>query len=225
MADILYGKIAPSGKLPFTFPIRLEDSPAYALDNFPQKAEVEGDLFGNQYRQDIQGQRRAARRTPDAHYSEGLLVGYRWFDTKQKPVLYAFGHGLSYVDFNYANLKANKQQYKMGDVITVSFDLSSQGDSFNGNPQAEAEAEEVAQLYVRHLGSTNTTWPYKELKAFKRVSLKQGETKHVTLQVPVSELRSWDENTNQWVLESGELELLVGGSSAQTPLKTKIELK
>lgn len=219
LADIIYGRIAPSGKLPFTFPIRLEDSPAYAMGNFPQKAEVEGDLFGNQYRQDIQGQRRAARRTPDAHYSEGMLVGYRWFDTKQKPVLYAFGHGLSYVDFSYANLTANKKQYKAKDIITVSLDLSSTTSSFDGK-----EAEEVVQLYVRHLGQSNVAWPSKELKAFQRVSIRQGETKRVKLQIPVSELRYWDEKSNAWQLQGGQVELLVGGSSDQTPLSTIVEI-
>lgn len=215
LADIIYGKIAPSGKLPFTFPIRLEDSPAYALDNFPQKAEVEGDLFGNQYRQDIQGQRRAARRTPDAHYSEGMLVGYRWFDTKQKPVLFAFGHGLSYVDFSYANLKADKKTYGENDVISVTFSLTNKG---------KMVAEEVAQLYVRRIGS-KVEWADKELKAFQRVSLKAGETKRVTLKVPVSELRYWDEKTNRWTLESGQLELLLGGSSDNTPLSTKVAIR
>lgn len=219
LADIIYGRIAPSGKLPFTFPIRLEDSPAYAMGNFPQKAEVEGDLFGNQYRQDIQGQRRAARRTPDAHYSEGMLVGYRWFDTKQKPVLYAFGHGLSYVDFSYANLTANKKQYKAKDIVTVSLDLSSTTSSFDGK-----EAEEVVQLYVRHLGQSNVAWPSKELKAFQRVSIRQGETKRVKLQIPVSELRYWDEKSNAWQLQGGQIELLVGGSSDQTPLSTIVEI-
>ena len=216
LADIIYGRLAPSGKLPFTFPIRLEDSPAYALGNFPQKAEVEGDLFGNQYRQDIEGQRRAARRTPDAHYSEGMLVGYRWFETKQKPVLYAFGHGLSYVDFGYANLRADKAAYKQNDVIKVSFDLTNQGDR---------EAEEVAQLYVHRTNDVTQRWPAKELKAFQRVSLKAGETKRITLQIPVSELRYWDEKTNGWVLENGsQLQILVGGSSDKTILSANVEI-
>ncbi len=101
LAEVLFGEIAPSGKLPITFPARLEDSPAFALGNFPQKAEVQGDLFGNQYRQDVQGQNRFRMQySPDAYYSEGLLVGYRWFDTKDIEPLFAFGHGLSYVDFS-----------------------------------------------------------------------------------------------------------------------------
>ncbi len=214
LADVIYGKIAPSGKLPFTFPIQLEDSPAYALGNFPQKAEVEGDLFGNQYRQDIQGQRRATRRTPDAHYTEGPLVGYRWFDTKQKPVLYAFGHGLSYVDFGYANIATNKKRYAEKDVITVSFELTNRGNM---------EADEVAQLYVRRLNAS-VSWADKELKAFERVTLKAGETRKVTLKVPVSELRYWDEQTNRWALEDGNIELLLGSASNDIRLKAQVEI-
>ncbi len=216
LADILYGNIAPSGKLPFTFPILLEDSPAYALGNFPQKADVQGDLFGNQYRQDIQGQRRnMAPQAPDALYTEGVLVGYRWFDTKQKPVLYAFGHGLSYVDFQYANLNTNKQQYKENETIQVSFQLTNNG---------QMEAEEVVQLYAHRPGSAHTI-AYKELKAFDRISLKAGEARNVTLKVPVSELRYWDEATNNWALETGEVELLVGGSSDKTVLSAKVEIR
>lgn len=216
LADIIYGRIAPSGKLPFTFPIRLEDSPAYALGNFPQKAEVQGDLFGNQYRQDIQGQRRNnVRRAPDAQYSEGALVGYRWFDTKQKPVLYAFGHGLSYVDFQYANLTTNKQQYKENETIRVCFQLTNRG---------QMEAEEVVQLYVRRPGSAKVLVD-KELKAFDRVNLQAGETKTITLKVPVTELRYWDETTNAWALEAGTVQLLVGGGSDKTVLTTSVAVR
>ena len=215
LADILYGKIAPSGKLPFTFPLQLEDSPAYAMGNFPQKEEVDGDLFGNQYRQDIGGQqRRRGRRAPDAHYSEGPLVGYRWFDTKQKPVLYAFGHGLSYVDFAYTDMKANKPSYGQKDVIEVSFTLSNQG---------AMPAEEVAQLYV-HRPDAKVEWPAKELKAFERVALKAGESRVVTLKVPVSELRYWDTATSAWQLEDGKLELLLGSSSDDIRQKATVEL-
>ena len=205
LADVLYGKVAPSGKLPFTFPVKLADSPAYALDNYPQKADVEGDLFGNLYRQDIQGQRRRGpvRYPATAYYSEGPLVGYRWYDTKNIPVMYAFGHGLSYVDFAYSDMKADKSRYGKNDVIKVRFKLRNEG---------SMPAEEVAQLYVRRLDGS-VSWPDKELKAFRRVSLSAGETRTVTLEIPVSELRYWDEQANDWALESGSLELLLGSAS------------
>ena len=205
LADVLYGKIAPSGKLPFTFPVKLADSPAFALDNYPQKADVEGDLFGNMYRQDIQGQQRRGpvRYPATAYYSEGPLVGYRWYDTKNIPVMYAFGHGLSYVDFAYSDMKADKSRYGKNDVIKVRFKLRNEG---------AMPAEEVAQLYVRRLDGS-VSWPDKELKAFRRVALAAGETRTVTLEIPVSELRYWDEQTNDWALESGSLELLLGSAS------------
>ncbi|MCQ2065155.1 MAG: glycoside hydrolase family 3 C-terminal domain-containing protein [Bacteroidaceae bacterium] len=208
LADILFGKIAPSGKLPFTFPIRLEDSPAYAMGNFPQRSTASagnGDLFTNMYRQDLGGNRNAARTNtvPDAEYSEKLLVGYRWFDTKEKPVMYAFGHGLSYVDFNYGTAKANKSSYKAKDVIKVTFNLTNEG---------TMEADEVAQLYV-HYTDSKIERPYKELKAFKRVTVGAGQTAQVTLEVPVMELRYWDESVNGWVLEGGSIELMIGSAS------------
>jgi len=214
LADVLYGNIAPSGKLPFTFPVRLEDSPAYALDNYPQKVEIEGDLFGNQYRQDIKGQRQGpsgfVRYSSTAYYSEGPLVGYRWFDTKNVPVMFAFGHGLSYVDFSYSDIKATKSK----DAVKVTFKLRNDG---------EMDADEVAQLYV-HRNNSKVEWPVKELKAFDRVSLRAGETKVVTLEIPLDELRYWDENTNGWVLENGSLDLLLGSASDDIRLTATVNI-
>ena len=218
LADVLFGNIAPSGKLPFTFPIKLEDSPAYALGNFPQRASSEGDLFTNMYRQDLGGNANARRQNavPDALYTEKLLVGYRWFDTKEKPVMYAFGHGLSYVNFGYSEIKTNKTKYGAKDVIKVTFKLKNEGDM---------EADEVAQLYV-HYKDSKIERPYKELKAFKRVTLNAGETKTVTLEIPVSELRYWDESktTDGWTLEKGDIELMLGGASDDIRLKTTVTI-
>ena len=218
LAEILFGDIAPSGKLPFTFPVKLEDSPAYAMGNFPNPEPAGGDLFTEQYRRDITGgqQRdpRAQRPIPVSKYTEGLLVGYRWYDTKNVPVMYAFGHGLSYVDFEYAGLKTDKKSYKAKDVIKVSFDLKNTG---------SMAADEVAQAYVRRIGS-KVEWPLKELKAFDRVSLGAGETKTVTLEIPVSNLRYWDVNTNGWALEDGDIEILVGSASDDIRLTAKVHI-
>lgn len=214
LADILFGNIAPSGKLPFTFPVKLEDSPAYALDNYPQKAEVEGDLFGNQYRQDIKDQKKRpvgpTRYPATAYYSEGSLVGYRWYDTKDIPVMYAFGHGLSYVDFKYSNIKVRKKT----DMLVVSFDITNLGDM---------DADEVAQLYI-HRVDASVEWPEKELKAFERVSLAAGETEKLTLKVPVSELRYWDESINDWNLEHGPINILIGSASDDIRITADIEI-
>ena len=205
LAEVLFGDIAPSGKLPFTFPLKLEDSPAYAMGNFPDKNSG-GDLFTLMYRRDATGLSReeiqkmiAALPKPESRYTEGILVGYRWFDTKNVPVMYAFGHGLSYVDFEYGDLscKKNRKEYK------VSFDLTNTG---------SMEADEVAQLYVRRIGS-KVERPLKELEAFQRVTLKAGETKKVTLTFPVEELAHWDIEKNDWVIENGQFEILVGSAS------------
>ena len=216
LGDVLFGNIAPSGKLPFTFPIQLEDSPAYAMGNFPQKADDEGDLFTNQYRKDITGDRNAwrMRKSPDALYTEKMLVGYRWFDTKEKPVMYAFGHGLSYVNFEYGDITTDKSSYKPNGTIKVSFTLKNTGDM---------TADEVPQLYVRHLNA-KVEYPSKELKAFSRVTLAAGETKTVTLEIPVSELSYWDEATNGWALEEGEIELLLGSASDDIRLSTTVRI-
>ena len=204
LAEVLFGDIAPSGKLPFTFPLKLEDSPAYALGNFGQNESE--DLFTLMYRLDATGYTReqiqeyiANLPDPESVYSEGIFVGYRWFDTKDVPVMYAFGHGLSYVDFEYGALSCKQ---KKGKVI-VSFDVKNLGDM---------EADEVAQLYVKRLDS-KVERPEKELEAFDRVTLKGGETKKVTLEFPVSELAHWDNETNEWVLEPGQIEILVGSAS------------
>ena len=216
LGDVLFGNIAPSGKLPFTFPIQLEDSPAYAMGNFPQKADDEGDLFTNQYRKDITGDRNAwrMRKSPDALYTEKMLVGYRWFDTKEKPVMYAFGRGLSYVNFEYGDITTDKSSYKPNGTIKVIFTLKNTGDM---------TADEVPQLYVRHLNA-KVEYPSKELKAFSRVTLAAGETRTVTLEIPVSELSYWDEATNGWALEEGEIELLLGSASDDIRLSTTVRI-
>ena len=205
LAEVLFGDIAPSGKLPFTFPLKLEDSPAYATGSFPGEGSGE-DLFTLMYRLDATGYTReqireyiASLPDPVSEYREGILVGYRWYDTKDVPVMYAFGHGLSYVEFEYGALTCKQKK----DKIQVSFDLKNLGDM---------EADEVAQLYVKRLDS-KVERAEKELEAFERVTLKAGETKNVTLEFPLSELAHWDNETNGWVLEHGKLEILVGSAS------------
>ena len=212
LAEVLFGDIAPSGKLPFTFPVKLEDSPAYAMGNFPDKTQG-GDLFTMLYRQDLSREERAEIMAklpkPVSKYTEGSLVGYRWFDTKNVKPMYAFGHGLSYVDFAYGPMNVSSKK----DVIKVTFDLTNNG---------SMEADEVAQLYVRRIGSA-VEWPYKELKAFERVTLAAGETKTVTLEIKADDLRYWNVDTNAWTLEHGQLELLLG--SASDDIRQKADAK
>ena len=205
LAEVLFGDIAPSGKLPFTFPMQLEDSPAYAMGNFPDKTQG-GDLFTLMYRQDRTRMTReqiqemmAKMPKPVSKYTEGSLVGYRWYDTKNVKPMYAFGHGLSYVDFEYGAVKAAAKK----DVVKVTFNLTNKGGM---------TADEVVQLYVARPEAT-VEWPAKELKAFDRVTLAAGETKTVSLEIPVKDLRYWNVDKNAWDLEHGKLVLLVGAAS------------
>ena len=205
LAEVLFGDIAPSGKLPFTFPAKLEDSPAYAMGNFPDK-NAGGDLFSLLYRPDVMKMSREERQKlidsmpkPVSKYTERFYVGYRWFDTKNVKPMYAFGHGLSYVEFEYEDLKAVVGK----DAVQVSFKLENEG---------SMPADEVVQLYVTRVDS-KVEWPAKELKAFQRVSLRAGETKVVNLEIPMKDLRYWNEATNAWDLEHGKLQLLLGSAS------------
>lgn len=216
LAEVIFGDIAPSGKLPFTFPLKLEDSPAYATGSFPGKSVGE-DLFTLRYRLDATGYTReqieeyiANLPDPVSEYKEGILVGYRWFDTMDVPVMYAFGHGLSYVDFEYGALRCSRRK----DNIRVSFDLTNLGDM---------EADEVVQLYVRRTGS-KVERPFKELEAFDRITLKAHETKNVTLEFPISELAYWDIDSNGWILEPGRLEILVGAASDDIRQRGSLEI-
>ena len=205
LAKVLFGDIAPSGKLPFTFPAKLEDSPAYALGNFPGNS-AGGDLFTLMFRPDVLKMTPAERQAlidalpkPVSEYTERFYVGYRWFDTKGVKPKYAFGHGLSYVTFAYGQPKAKVA----GDKVKVTFLLANEG---------TMDADEVVQLYVRRIGSA-VEWPDKELKAFRRVSLKAGEHRKVTLEIPLDELRYWNGTKNTWELEHGKLQLLLGAAS------------
>ena len=205
LAEVLFGDIAPSGKLPFTFPKQLEDSPAYALGNFPDK-NAGGDLFSLLYRPDVMKMSREERQKlidsmpkPVSKYTERFYVGYRWFDTKNIAPMYAFGHGLSYVNFAYDGIKAQAGK----DAVKVCVNVKNEG---------EMPADEVVQLYVSRPEST-VEWPVKELKAFQRVALQPGETKTVELNIPAKDLRYWNEAIKGWDLEHGKLQILVGSAS------------
>ena len=205
LAEVLTGEISPSGKLPMTWPKKLEDVPAYALGSYPQNAEnSQGDIFVGLVNQ---GQNARAARTanqPVANYAEGLLVGYRWYDAKNVAVAYPFGHGLSYATFKYDNLRVTPTL----NGFDVSFTLTNTSDR---------AAEEVAQVYVSRPNST-VERPVKELKAFRRVALKARKRQKVTIPLRYADLGHWDDTRQTWMLEPGEITILVGGSSAELPL-------
>ncbi|RKU52901.1 glycosyl hydrolase [Parabacteroides sp. AF27-14] len=190
LVDVLSGKVNPSGKMPFTTPVSLDQSPAHALGNFPGR-----DLKVN--------------------YEEDILVGYRWFDTKGLPVVYPFGYGLSYTTFDYSNLNTDKKTYDQADTIQATFTLTNTGDR---------EGAEVAQLYVSD-PVCSVMRPVKELKGFKKVFLKPGESRRITLDIPVSSLAFYSEVQSQFVVEPGEFILQLGASASDIKQKISVEVK
>ena len=202
LAEVLTGKVSPSGKLPMTWPNRLEDVPAYATGTYPQHIDNnnQGDIFV-----DITRNRSNDRRQQlIANYAEESLVGYRWYDRKQAPVAYPFGFGLSYAQFVYSNLEVQPTS----EGFDVKFDLAN---------TSAVDAEEVAQVYVSR-PSSKIERPVKELKGFQRIALKAGERRTVTIPVRRADLCHWDESSQSWMLESGAMTVLVGGSSDSLPL-------
>jgi beta-glucosidase len=221
LADVLLGNISPGGRLPFTLPVKLEDSPAYALKNYPQTA-TGSDVFANLVSKTdpagkgVTEQAKVQKNDPNtAFYSEESLVGYRWFDTKNIAVMYPFGYGLTYTTFNYSGIKTDKDKYGSGDVISVSVDLKNTGN---------VTADEVAQIYVHRI-NPSVEWPQKELKAFSRVTLKPGESKTVALKIPVKNLMFWNEKKQAWANDLCKIELLAGASSGEIKLKKEVLLK
>lgn len=220
LADVLLGNISPSGRLPFTLPVRLEDSPAYALGNYPQ-GEKSADVFTNLVaKTESDGktirEENTQKNDPNtAYYSEESLVGYRWYDTKNISVMYPFGYGLTYTTFTYSNLTTDKKEYGPTETISLTFELKNTG---------KTAAEEVVQVYVHRI-NPSVEWPHKELKAFVRVALNAGETKSVKLEVPVKNLMYWNEKKGAWDNDLCNIELLVGASAGDIKLKKEVVLK
>lgn len=185
LADVLVGDVNPSGKLPFTFPVKLEDNPAHAMGEYPG----------------------AENQT----YNEGILVGYRWADTKNIKPLFSFGHGLSYTTFEYGKVTADKTEISLEDKITFSVTIKNTG---------KREGAEVVQLYIRDVESS-VQRPYKELKGFQKVYLKAGESKLVQFTIDKEALSFFDPQKHDWVAEKGKFEAIVGSSS--TDIRTKMD--
>jgi beta-glucosidase len=189
LAAILFGDVNPSGKLPCSIPKRLEDSPAHALGAYPGTNGV-------------------------VTYKEGLLVGYRWFDTKNIAPQFSFGYGLSYTTFKYSNLKLIKGSDANGAIVTAQFDIQNTGD------RAGAE---VAQLYV-HENSSDLPRPEKELKGFKRVYLQPGQTETVSIPLNQTAFGYYDPARKSWVAQKDRFKILVGSSSRDIQLTGRFTL-
>ena len=178
-AGIVFGDVNPSGKLPITFPKRLEDVPAHSIGQYNDQ---------------------------DCEYREGLLVGYRHYDTRNVEPLFPFGHGLSYTKFAYGNLKVDPA------TLEVRVSVKNTG---------ARKGKEVVQLYVRDVQS-RLPRPVKELKGFEKVELAPGEIKEVVFRLDQRALAFYDADAKRWVVESGEFDILVGSSSRDIRLQARL---
>ena len=196
IADVLFGKANPSGKLPFTFPVALADNGAHALGAYP-------------------GTRREGSDIVDLEYSEGILVGYRWHDTRKIKPLFAFGHGLSYTTFGYGKAGVSASSMDTDGTITVSVPVTNTGD---------VAGAEVVQLYISD-PECSVERPTKELKDFKKVYLQPGESRTVEFTVRPSDLAYFDAAAHEWVAEPGRFVASIGSASDDIRTSVKFNLK
>lgn len=188
LADVILGNVNPSGKLPWTMPRDLKDSPAHATNSFPGNETVT--------------------------YREGILVGYRWFDTKNIEPLYPFGYGLSYSTFELTNPNTDKAIYSEKDEIQVSFDLKNNG---------TMDGKEVIQIYVSHPNSS-VERAAQELKGFKKVFVKSGATENFMIPIAAQDLAYYDVEKQDWVVEKGNYTLKLANSSRKTLKEVSIKI-
>ncbi len=197
VANILFGDVNPSAKLPMTFPRSVEDLPHPNLVMPPPHAKP------------IQDEHHTTLKNPrfDVHYDEGLKVGYKWYDAEKKPVLFPFGYGLSYTTYSYSDLKVEP-----GDPTKVSFTVKNTG----SRPGAE-----IAQVYAAL--PANADEPPKRLVGWSKVQLNPGESKQVSITVVPKYLSVFDDTAHAWKLLPGSYTFMVGGSSQELPLVQKVE--
>lgn len=186
--DILFGDVNPSGKLAETFPIRLEDNPSYLY------------YFG-------EGDR--------TEYREGIFVGYRYYDKKNLPVLFPFGHGLSYTEFAYSDLTFDKTSLKDTDTLQVSVKVKNVG---------KRAGKEIVQLYVQD-NESSVIRPVKELKGFEKVELAPGEEKTVSFTLEKRSFAFYDTELADWRVETGEFTIHIGKSSRDIQLSGTVTVE
>ncbi|TDV50161.1 beta-glucosidase [Pseudomonas graminis] len=189
LAEILFGKVNPSGKLPITIDKKIEDNPSYV--SYPDPAAYRGD-----------------NALTEMTYSEGLYMGYRGYDKKHAKPLYPFGYGLSYTTFDYSDLKLSTNVMAPGSTVDVTFKVTNTGDK---------AGFEVAQLYV-HPNNPAVDRPEKELKGFTKVYLQPGESKTVSIPIDSRSLAYYVEKTDSWDVDAGKFKILVGPDSEDLPL-------
>ncbi len=190
LAAVLTGDVNPSGRLPFTINAKLDDYGAHKLDAFP----------GENY---------------NVEYKESIYIGYRWNDKEKIKPLFAFGHGLSYTNFEYGKIKADKNRFNQGGTILLSLAVTNKG---------ERDGAEVVQLYIKDKKSSLPR-PEKELKGFEKIFLKAGETKQVSFVINQSKLSFFDPQQHEFIAEPGEFEAWIGSASDNIKEKVKFELE
>ncbi|MDR0619370.1 MAG: glycoside hydrolase family 3 C-terminal domain-containing protein [Bacteroidales bacterium] len=208
LARVLFGEVNPSGKLPFSFPVRLEDNSAHS----PKGGEYPGNNV-------------------DVNYKDDIFVGYRWLEREKIKPLFAFGHGLSYTAFEY-DLYA--RTYNGIDSKTPTVTLSMQeitkieGEIMRLDIKVKntgtTDGAEVVQLYISDKKSSLPR-PVKELKDFDKVYVEAGKTAIATVSITADDLKYYDDKKGQWVLEAGDFEALVGSSSSDIRLTVKFAVK
>jgi beta-glucosidase len=191
-ADVLFGH-SPEGKLPFSFEGRWEDNPTH--DNYYPQDDATGPK-------------------PSVAYKEGLFVGYRYYTSMEKPVLYPFGYGLSYTKFRFDHLHVNQEHGTPDSPWTVEFDVTDTG---------TCAGTEVAQLYVG-AKSPVVRRPVRELKGFQKLHLAAGETQHMSLKLNRRSFSYFDVASKSWKADTGPYRIQVGDSSMDLPLETQVTL-
>ncbi len=188
IADIIAGRLNPSGKLAETFPVKLSDTPAYL--NWPGENNV-------------------------VRYGEGMFIGYRYYDAKDVPVSFPFGHGLSYTTFAYSNPRTTATRFTDTDGVTVAVDVTNTG------PVA---GKEVVQVYV-HDKKSALVRPFKELKGFAKVDLGPGETKTVSVPLDFRAFAYYHPAHKRWITEDGDFDILIGASAADIRHRIAVNLQ
>lgn len=186
--DLIFGKANPCGKLAESFPIKLSDNPSFL--NFPGN--------GN-----------------EVDYKEGIFVGYRYYDKKDMAVLFPFGHGLSYTNFEYSDISLSSSSILDSEKLEVSVKVTNKG---------KMAGKEIVQLYVSQKTGTREIRPEKELKGFKKVHLEVGETKTVTFTLDKRSFAFYDTKRKDWFAPTGDYEILVGASSRDIRLSTTVKV-
>jgi len=202
VANVLFGAVNPSGKLPNTFPKSDADLPHPTITQPPPESRH----FDGAATPEIWAKGLPAFQVS---YDEGLKVGYKWYDAEKKPVLFPFGYGLSYTAYKYSGLTVTP-----GDKVKVAFTLTNSG---------EREGAEIAEVYAALPASAEE--PPKRLIGWSKVNLKAGESKKVEVEIDPKYLSIFDEAKDAWTLVPGDYSIMVGGSSDKLPLKAAINLK